>query len=172
MDDRLEGHPEPLQGALEGALQAGAVVLERRVLAQHGERLALELGQAMEARRAAHDALQLGELHRLDQVAECAVLDRLQRRGQLGAAGHQHDRHVGVVLTDRAQQVDAGEPRHGDVGEDGVEPLVLDQGEGGLAVGGDIDLVPVGAESAREYPLEQLVVLGEQEARGPDRVGP
>src|SRR5216683_2120898 len=52
LHDRLERHPQALQRALEGALEAGPVVLQRRVLAQHRQRLALELRQAVVARRA------------------------------------------------------------------------------------------------------------------------
>src|SRR3954469_7386885 len=162
--DGLERHPQAFESALEGALERRPVGEERVVVAQIFEGLALELPQPMERGGAADDGLQLVELDRLHQVAEGAVLDRLQRGLQIRTAGHEYDGKVGGALANRAEQLDAGDPGHADVGEDRVVALVLEHPERGFAVLGHFHFESVGSEGAREDAAQPLVIIGEQEA--------
>ena len=93
------------------------------------------------------------------------MLDGLQGGFQIGAAGHEDDGNVGVALAHRAQELDAGDARHADVGEDRVVAVLLEHAQGGLAVLRDFDLESIGTEGSREDAAQPLVIVGEQEAR-------
>ena len=150
-DDRLRGHPELLDRATRTAPRAPP---DRRSASPPapgpGCRLAPHPRQLVHARpRASTDLHHRVGRDRLDQVAERAVLDRLQRALQRRAAGHEDHRHVEIGLADRAQQRQPVHVGHGDVADDGVEPLRLRQRRRLAPVVATRDLEAGGRQRAR-----------------------
>ncbi len=125
-DDRLIGHPQRLQSAIEGPPEHHAVSFaEPAVLLSQG--LPFELGHLVEADGAQHHGVQLGHRERLDQVLECAVFHGLLSRLHVGIAGHEDDGNIEIAHPDGLQERDAAHPRHVDVAEDGIERQLFDR---------------------------------------------
>jgi hypothetical protein len=84
-----------------------------------------------------------------------------------GAEGREHDHvHLRGHCPDLAQELEPGQPRHLEVGEDEVDPALAQTLEGGLPVGRQHDLVALARQRALETLAHGRVVVGDQEPGG------
>jgi len=111
----------------------------------------------------ADDAQQLRPLERLGEEVVGAILHRLY--GFLdGAEGGEED-HVDVGR-DRlrgVQDLDAGQPRHLEIGQDEIDAAALQALERGVAIGGHDHPKALAGEHAFEALAQPRVVVGHQE---------
>ena len=125
--DGLRGDPQLVDRRREPRFETRAVADRLALCSCIWLALAPDARQLVDAHGARHDVQQRFQSDRLEQVAERAVFDRLQRALQRRAAGHEDHRHVEVALADVAQQRQAVHVGHGDVADDHVVALAARQ---------------------------------------------
>ena len=161
-DDGLEGHPQRVDRAGEVALELGAVLA-----AEDAIDVAADLGHPVEEDGLLEDADELGGIDRFDQVAIDAVLDGLDRGLDVGTAGDEDHREIGVARADVAEEGDAVHVGHRDVGDDALEALGREPLDRGAAVGARLDVeAGVLEEAEQRAPDVRLVVDDEELASG------
>ena len=163
--DGLVGHPHAVQGLAERRLEPGQVAGQRALAAEVGKGLALEARDVVQPRRLLDGLGQGGGGHRLDEVAQRPLLHGLDRGLGAGVAGHEDHRDVQVPGADGPQELEAVEPRHVDVGQDGVEGAAGQDLQGRRPVSGRLHR-PAGVTQDLAPHLEQgaLVIHEEQAA--------
>jgi hypothetical protein len=117
IDDRLKGHPQHVERLLEVAFEGRAVAQVPAFAFVELERPPLEHGQAMHRNCAAYGSGELGGRRRLGQVAVATVFDDADSALQAGIAGDDDYRDVEIELTDGAQERNAVDARHVQVGD-------------------------------------------------------
>ena len=161
-DNRLLRHPHGRQRVGKTLVQADAIQPQALIGLRRGQRLPARARHAVRPQRQADGVLQDFAGHRLDEIAEGAVVQRahgaLQRRG----IGQQDHRHVFVALAHRGQQAEAVELGQGHVADDDVERLVLHQTFGRAPVIGDGDVVPGGGQQTGISARGQWVIVHNQ----------
>jgi hypothetical protein len=100
---------------------------------------------------------------RLGEEVVGAVLHRLHRFLHGPEGGQEDDVDVGGDRLGRPQQLEAGEPRHLEVGDDQVDAAALNALEGGAAVGGQQHPVALPGERALEALAQPRIVVGDQQ---------
>ena len=80
-------------------------------------------------------------------------------------AGQDHDLRLGAELADLAQDLDAGQPRHPQVQQRGVERPFFQGPQRRGAVGADRHLVPEPRQLHLHQVAEVRLVVGEQDAK-------
>src|SRR5256885_13359418 len=111
----------------------------------------------------ADQAQELGALDGLGEEVVRALLHRLARLLDRAEGGQEDHVHFGRDRLDRAEQLDTREPWHLEVGEDQVHAPRLEALEGGVAVGGEDDAVPLARQRALEALAEPRIVVGDQQ---------
>ena len=95
----------------------------------------------------------------LGEVVEGSLAHRLDRRVDGPVGGHEHDARPRLLALDGLEEGDPGEIRHLEVGEDHVDGLASQGGQGGAPARRRDDLVPFRAEDqAEDLQLGSLVV--------------
>ena len=115
--------------------------------------------------RLAHDLGELGALEGLGEEVGGAVLHRPHRLLDGAEGGEQDHVDVGSDRLGLAQQLEAGEPGHLEVGEHQVHPARLQPLERGEAVGGQHHRVALAGQRALEALAHRGVVVGHQQGR-------
>ena len=138
-------------------------MLPHLLLGHRRRQLALGL-RAADAHRLVQRARQGVGIHRLEQVAERAVLHRVERgrRGRRGRDEHEGD--VQVTRADRPQQIDTGHLRHRQIAHDDVEGLPLEDLQGDLRRLRRLHVVAVGAEEPGIGAQDGQLVIDEEHA--------
>ena len=133
--------------------------LEAELLVELPLQLAVGAGQPQPLGRLVHDGPQLGHVHRLGQVVGGALLDGLHGRLHVAVAGDHH--HLGVrrFLLRLAQNRQAVQVRHLQIGQDDVEFVLGDEPGAFRAAGGDGAFVADPFEAlGHGFGVERLVV--------------
>ncbi len=132
VDDRLVCHPQAAERAREAGLQLGVIATPRtRVAAARvgavSQSFALQPSQRPEVGGPANRGELCLRVDRLDEVAEGAVLDRLDGSIDRWVDGDEQNGHVELALADHAQELDPGHDRHVDVRQNDVVLAVREQ---------------------------------------------
>jgi len=137
---------EGLDGAVEGAFEEGFLGGDEAVLGEGGvEGLGEVVGGAG-----------------FDEEAEDAgVVDGVDGVAHVGVAGDHHADAVGLELADLAEELDAVDAGHFEVGEDDGEGAVAQGGEGEVGAFGGEDVVTVAEVALVGAEDEGFVVDGE-----------
>ncbi len=161
VDDRVERHPETAQGAAEDSLDLGTIPGPPLRRLEKRDGVPAQLRQPSQADGLRDHALKLTEIERLDHVRGDSVLDALHGGLDRRVAGDEDDRNIGVALPHRAQELDAVDTGHRDVGDDGVELFPVYEIQGRMPVGRGIDSVAGRLQDAPEGIQEERFVIGD-----------
>ncbi len=101
----------------------------------------------------------------LEHVVVGAALHRVDGRLDGAEARHDHRHHVGVVLVDVLEQLDAPHVGHLQVGDHQVVGVRVDLGERDAPVFGRADLKAFEREKVREDLADDLLVVDHEDAR-------
>ena len=161
-DNRLVGNPNALERACETRLEAGPIPQLPAASAVVLQSLAAHAGHLVQPDRSRHHVLQLSGLDRLDEVAQCPVLHRLDGALHGRQAGHDDYGHVQIVFANGAEQLQATHPRHRDVADDDVEGPRPEQRGGLVAVVSHLNGIPGRGQGSRVAPGDGRLVIHEQ----------
>ena len=117
-------------------------------------------------RCSAQDRHQLFVLERLLDVVEGAVVHCPNRRLQTRLRRHQNDNCVGVVRAHRGQNVEAGDIRHSDVGDDQVGLECRDLLEAFLAAERSVGNEAFALQKNSNGVENSLLVVDDEDGRG------
>ena len=114
---------------------------------------------------ALHDADDLLDLERLEDVVVGAALHRVDGRLHRAEAGHDDGERVGRGGADRVEQLDAAHARHLEVADDEIVVGVAELRERRRAVLRRADDVPLHAEEVGQDVPDELLVVDDEDAR-------
>src|SRR2546425_1718063 len=169
LDEHRRGAAGDLLEERHHAAERGARADDRALLEQVVEPLlerAVLLDQVSALEGLADQAQELGALERLGEEVVRALLHRLDRLLDRAEGGQEDHVHFGRDRLDRSEQLDTPEARQLWAGEDQVHAPRLEALEGGVAVGGADDAVPLARQRALEALAEPRIVVGDQRRRG------
>ena len=149
----------------EGGAGADDRALPEQVVEALLQRLVL-LDQVAALQRLVDQLEQLLAAEGLGEEVVGAVLHRLHRFLDGAEGGEEDDVDVGRDRLGRAQQLEAGEARHLEVGDDEVDAAGLEALERGAAVGGEHDAVALARQRALEALAQPGIVVGDQQRGG------
>jgi hypothetical protein len=152
-----QGHQPPEHGAGPDDLALGPQVVE--LLLQR----AVPLDEVAPFQRLVDELEQLLAAERLGEEVVGAVLHRLHGLLHRPERGQQDDVHVGRDGLGRPQQLEPGQARHLEVGDDEVDPAGLEALEGRAPVGGEHDPVALARQRALEALAQSGVVVGDEQ---------
>ena len=166
--DGLKRHPQRAERRIEAGFEPGAIG-RNSVGSEQSQRLALHARQPVKLARSLDRLSQHLGLERLDDVLERAVLDGVGSAVDRRQTGDEHDRQVGVVGADRAQELDARHLGHGDVADHDVDATGRHTLDRFARRQERLDLVAGAAQHALESAQGFRLVIDEQDSPWPPR---
>jgi hypothetical protein len=158
--------------ATEGGAGADDRALPEQIVQALLQRLVL-LDQLAPLQRLVDQLDELLAAEGLGQEVVGTVLHRLDRFLDGAEGGEEDDVDIGRDGLGRAQQLQAGEPRHLEIGHDEIDAAALEPFQRRPPVGGEHDAVALAAHRALEaLPESEIVVGNEQRGRLRQRRAP